>query len=157
MNLLEHKKARLNYEVLEEFEAGIELFGHEVKALRGKQGKLEGSHVVVRPTSSRLRGGSRLEAYVVGMSIPPYQAGNTPKEYEPERSRKLLLTKKELATLADFEGQKGLTIVPLRVYNKGNKLKVGLAVVRGRKKYDKRAVLKKRDAEREMDRTLKNR
>ena len=104
MNLIEHKKARLNFEILEEFEAGIELFGHEVKALRAKLGKLEGSHAVVR-------GG---EAYVVGMSIPPYQPGNTPEGYEPERSRKLLLTKKELTALAGFEGQKGLTIVPLR-------------------------------------------
>lgn len=146
MNLIEHKKARLNFEILEEFEAGIELFGHEVKALRAKLGKLEGSHAVVR-------GG---EAYVVGMSIPPYQPGNTPEGYEPERSRKLLLTKKELTALAGFEGQKGLTIVPLSVYNKGNKLKVKLAVARGRKKYDKRAVLKKRDTEREIDRTLKN-
>ncbi len=146
MNLVEHKKARLNYEILEEFEAGIELFGHEVKSLRAKLGKLEGSHAVVR-------GG---EVYVVGMSIPPYQPSNTPKEYEPERSRKLLLTKKEIVTLSGFEGQKGLTIVPIRVYNKGNKLKVELAVARGRKKYDKRSVLKKRDAEREMDRTLKN-
>ena len=145
MNLLEHKKARLNYEILEEFEAGIELFGHEVKALRAKLGKLEGSHIIVRGR----------EAYVVGMSVPPYQPKNTPESYDPERSRKLLLTKKELATLGGFEGQKGLTIVPLRVYNKGHKLKVGLAVVRGRKKYDKRAVLKRRDAEREMDRTLK--
>ena len=146
MSLLEHKKARFDYEILEELEAGIELLGHEVKSLRGKQGKLEGSHVIVR-------GG---EAYLVGMAIPPYQPKNTQEEYDPARSRKLLLTKKELAALAGFEGQKGLTIVPLSVYNKGSKLKVGLAVVRGRKKYDKRAVLKKRDTEREIDRTLKN-
>jgi len=146
MSLLEHKKARFDYEILEELEAGIELLGHEVKSLRGKQGKLEGSHVIVR-------GG---EAYLVGMAIPPYQPKNTQEEYDPARSRKLLLTKKELAALAGFEGQKGLTIVPLRVYNKGSKLKVGLAVVRGRKKYDKRAVLKKRDTKREIDRTLKN-
>ena len=146
MSLLEHKKARFDYEILEELEAGIELLGHEVKALRGKQGKLEGSHVIVR-------GG---EAYLVGASIPPYQPKNTEEGYDPARSRKLLLTKKELAALSGYEGQKGLTIVPLSVYNKGSKLKVGLAVVRGRKKYDKRAVLKKRDTEREIDRTLKN-
>ena len=146
MSLLEHKKARFDYEILEELEAGIELLGHEVKSWGGKEGKLEGSHVIVR-------GG---EAYLVGMAIPPYQPKNTQEEYDPARSRKLLLTKKELAALAGFEGQKGLTIVPLRVYNKGSKLKVGLAVVRGRKKYDKRAVLKKRDTKREIDRTLKN-
>ena len=147
MSLIEHKKARLNYEILEEFEAGIELFGHEVKALRGSQGKLEGAHIIVR-------GG---EAYIVGMSIPPYQAANTPESYDPERSRRLLLTKKELVTLSAYESKKGLTIVPIAVYGKGSKLKVRVAAVRGRKKYDKRAVLKKRDSKREIDRTLKNR
>jgi len=146
MALVEHKKARLNYEILEEFEAGIELLGHEVKSLRGKLGKLEGSHVVVRGK----------EAYIVGMYIPPYQPKNAEKDYDPERSRKLLLTKKELSELAGFERQKGLTIVPLRVYTKGRHLKVALGVARGRKKYDKRAVLKERETKREIDRTLKN-
>ncbi len=145
MNLLEHKKARLNYEVLEEFEAGLELHGHEVKSIRNKHGKLEGSHVIIR-------GG---EAYIVGMSVPAYQPANTPKEYEPERTRKILLTKKEIASLSTFEGQKGLTIVPLTVYNKGSKLKVRIAVARGRKEYDKRAVLKQRDVKREIERTMK--
>lgn len=145
MDLIQHKKARFDYEILEEFEAGLELHGHEVKSLRGKQGKLEGSHVIVRGN----------EAYVVGMSVPPYQPKNTPQSYDPERSRKLLLTKKEISRLAGFERQKGLTIVPLRVYNKGNKLKVKLAVARGRKAHDKRAVLKKRETEREIRRTLK--
>ena len=146
MNLIEHKKARLDYEVLEEYEAGIELLGLEVKSLRAGTAKLEGSHVVVR-------GG---EAYVVGMVISPYQPSNTPVEYDPNRTRKLLLTKKEIADIAAQEGQKGLTVVPLSVYNKGGKLKMRIAVARGRKKYDKRAVLKKRDTERDIRRTLKN-
>ena len=146
MSLVENKKARMNYEVLQEFEAGLELLGPEVKSLRAGQGKLEGSHVVIR-------GG---EAYLVGAHIPPYQPGNMPAGYEPDRSRKLLLTKKELAELAGLEGQRGLTIVPLRVYNKGKNLKLALAVARGRKKYDKRAVLKERDSKRDIDRTLKN-
>ena len=146
MSLIEHKKARLNYEILEEYEAGMELLGHEVKSIRAGQGKLEGAHAIIR-------GG---EAYLVGMFVPPYQPGNTAKDYDPGRTRKLLLTKKELAVLAGVEGQKGLTIVPLRVYNKGRTLKVLLGVAKGRKKYDKRAVLKERDTKREMDRTLKN-
>jgi SsrA-binding protein len=146
VNLVEHKKARFDYEILEEYEAGIELFGHEVKALRTHQAKLEGSHVIVR-------GG---EAYVVGMVISPYQPKNTPKEYDPNRTRKLLLTKKEILTLAAFEGQKGLTIVPISVYSKAGKLKMRIGVARGRKKYDKRAVLKERATKREIDRTLKN-
>lgn len=146
MNLIEHKKARLDYEILEEFEAGIELLGFEVKAVRAKLGKLEGAHVIVR-------GG---EAYVVGMYIAAYQPANTPKDYDPSHSRKLLLTKKELRALNDWENQKGLTIVPISVYNKGGKIKMKLAAVRGRKKYDKRAVLKKRDTDRDIRRTLKN-
>lgn len=146
VSLIEHKKARLDYEVLEQYEAGIELLGHEVKSLRQKHGKLEGAHIIVR-------GG---EAYIVGMSIPPYQPANTDKEYDPARSRKLLLTKKEIAALAEAESQKGLTIVPLSVYNKGRNLKLAVAVARGRKKFDKRAVLKKRDVDRDIRRTLKN-
>ncbi len=144
--MLEHKKARLDYEVLEEIEAGLQLLGHEVKSIRARHGKLEGSHIVVR-------GG---EAYLVGMSIPPYQAANTAKDYEPERTRKLLVNKKELLRLAAAEGQKGLTIVPLSVYNKGSKLKVKIAIARGRKVYDKRNVLKERDTKRDIQRTLKN-
>ena len=146
MSLIEHKKARLNYEILEEFEAGLELLGTEVKSLRAGQGKLEGSHVIVR-------GG---EAYVVGMHIPPYQPKNTSLDYDPDRSRRLLLSKKELISLSDYESQKGLTIVPLRVYNKGKNLKLAVAAARGRKAYDKRAVLKERDTKREIERTLKN-
>jgi SsrA-binding protein len=142
VSLVENKKARFNYDILEEYEAGLELLGHEVKSLRAGQAKLEGSHIIVR-------GG---EAYVVGMVISPYQPGNTPTEYDPNRSRKLLLTKKEIDILAKAEGQKGLTIVPLSVYNKGKVLKLRIAVARGRKKFDKRAVLKKRDTEREMQR-----
>jgi len=146
MSLIENKKARLNYEVLEEFEAGLELLGSEVKSLRGGHGKLDGAHIIVR-------GG---EAYIVGMSVPAYQPANTPADYDEARSRKLLLTKKELETLANFEGQKGLTIVPLSVYNKGDKLKLRIAAARGKKAFDKRDVLKKRDTERDMRRTLKN-
>lgn len=146
MALVEHKKARLNYEILEEFEAGLELLGSEVKSLRAGQGKLEGAHVIVR-------GG---EAFVVGMHIPPYQPLNTAKDYDPDRSRRLLLSRKELIQLGDYESQKGLTIVPLRVYNKGKNLKLAVAAAKGRKKYDKRAVLKERDSKREIERTLKN-
>jgi SsrA-binding protein len=146
VNLIEHKKARMEYELLEEYEAGLELLGHEVKALRNKMAKLDGAHIVVRDG----------EAYIVGMVISPYQPANTPKEYDPNRTRRLLLTKEEIAKIATAEGQKGLTIVPISVYNKVNVLKLRIAIARGRKKYDKRAVLKERDTKREIDRTLKN-
>lgn len=145
MALAENAKARFNYEILETYEAGLELLGFEVKALKSGKGELAGARVLVR-------GG---EAFVVGMTIPPYQAGNTPEDYEPSRNRRVLLTKKEIAELAKAEETRGLTIVPLKVYNKQTKLKLTIAVVRGKKKFDKRHTIKKRDIERELGRTLK--
>jgi SsrA-binding protein len=146
MPLIQNKKAYFNYEILEKYEAGIELLGLEVKSLKKSQGSLEGSHVTVR-------GG---EVFVTNMQIPPYQPANTPGDYDPLRNRRLLLTKKEIGALAGAENQKGLTIVPLSVYNKGRKLKLEIAIVRGKKKYDKRETIKKRDTEREIRREIKN-
>ena len=145
MPLIQNKKAYFNYEILEKFEAGIELLGFEVKSLKKGQGSLEGAHVLVRGQ----------EAFVVNMNIPPYQPKNTPKDYEPLRNRKLLLTKKEIDKLNGNESGKGLTIVPLLVYNKGRKLKIDIALVRGKKKFDKRETIKKRDTEREIRRDFK--
>lgn len=147
MGLVEYKKALLKFAPLEEFNAGIELIGSEVKALRNHLGSLDGARVVVR-------GG---EAYIVGMTIPPYQSANVKKGYEPERTRRLLLTKREIQALADAEMKKGLTIVPLEVYNTHKLLKVRLAIVRGKGKRDRREELKKRDAFKEAERVLKSR
>ncbi len=144
--LVENKKARFNYEILDKYEAGIELLGFEVKSIKSHHGSLEGAFVIVR-------GG---EAYLIGANIPPYQAGNTPADYERDRNRKLLLTKKELKELGGHGENKGLTIVPLMMYNKANKIKVSIATVRGKKKFDKRESIKKRDTDREIRRTLKN-
>jgi SsrA-binding protein len=145
--LVENKKAHLKYAKLERFAAGMVLSGQEVKALRAKLGSLEGSRVIVR-------GG---EAFLVGMTIPPYQVKNAPKSYDPEQPRKLLLTKKEIAQLADAESKKGLTIVPFSVYTAGRNVKVQVAIVRGKGKADRREDLKKKDASRETERLLKNR
>jgi SsrA-binding protein len=144
-SLIQNKKAHFNYEILEKIEVGVELLGFEVKSLKKGQGSLEGAHVTVR-------GG---EVYLINMQIPPYQPGNTPKDYDPLRHRRLLLTKKEIIRLGGEEKQKGLTIVPISVYNKGSKVKLEIAVVRGKKKYDKRETIKKRDTEREIRRSLK--
>lgn len=144
-SLLRNKKIHLNYEIMQTFDAGMELFGFEVKALRQKLGSLEGTHVTVR-------GG---EAYLLGATIPAYQQANTPDSYDPMRNRRLLLTKKEIGLLAGSEGQKGLTIVPISVYNKGRNLKLEIAVVRGKKQHDKRETLKKKDVKRKIERTLK--
>lgn len=145
MALVQNKKAHFNFEILERFEAGIELSGAEVKSLRAGRASLEGAHVTVR-------GG---EAFLVGATIQPYQANNLPKSYDATRNRRLLLTKTEIAELATKESQKGLTIIPVSVYNKQHKLKIEIAVVRGKKEHDKREGLKKREHERDIARELK--
>ncbi len=146
MAYISNKKAHFNFEILQDYEAGIVLYGHEAKAVRAGKGKLEGAHVVIR-------GG---EAYLVGASISPYQETNTPKNYEPERARKLLLSKKELSELEVKGEQAGLTVVPLKLYNNGRKIKLEIALARGKKKTDKRETIKKRDTKREIDRILKH-
>ena len=150
--LIDYSKARFNYEILEKFEAGIELAGFEVKSLKKGQGSLEGSYVIVR-------GG---EAFAMNVFIPPYQEKNTPGSYEPRRNRRLLMKKKEIAQLANAEGSSGkgsggLTIVPISIYNKGNLVKVSVAIVRGKKKFDKRETTKKRETDREVSRLMKDR
>lgn len=145
--LIYNKKTKADYEILETFEAGIELIGPEVKSIRQKQGSLLGSHVMVR-------GG---EGFLIASNIPPYQLANTPETYDPKRNRKLLLNKKELERLASMEMKKGLTIVPISMYNKGKKIKVEIAVVRGKKKFDKREDIKQREIDREVRREFKDR
>ncbi len=143
----ENRKARFEYENLEKYEAGIELLGTEVKAVRSGRMSLEGAFVIIR-------GG---EAYLINANIPPYQPKNSPKDYDPLRNRKILLTKKEIAELAQNEKNKSLTIVPISVYNKGKKIKLAIALVKGKKKHDKRETIKKRETDRDIRRELKDR
>ncbi len=145
MDLVTHTKARFDFEILETVEAGIELLGTEAKSLRAKRGKLDGAHVIVR-------GG---EAFLVGAEIPAYQVKNAPKTYDPARVRKLLLSREQVKELAHKNDQKGLTLVPLALYNKGRYIKVAVAIARGKKLFDKREAIKKRDTERDMKRELK--
>ena len=145
MALAENKKAFYDYEILETLEAGIELVGVEVKSLRAHGATLEGAHVIIR-------GG---EAFLIQMSIPPFQVANTPKDYDPVRVRRLLLNKAEINKLANIESGRGLTIVPIKVYNKNRVIKVAVAVARGKKEFDKRQSIKKRESDRESRRTLK--
>lgn len=146
--LLDNKKAYFDYEILEKFEAGLELLGHEVKALKAGKASLQGSYVIIR-------GG---EAFLMNMLVSPYQMGNTPSDYEERRMRRLILSKKEIAKLADGEDNKhNLTTVPISVYTKGNLIKISIAIVRGKKKYDKRESIKRRETDREMARAMKDR
>lgn len=145
MSLVENKRIRFDYDILEDYEAGIELLGLEVKSLKVHSATLDGSYIVIR-------GG---EAYIVNMSIPPYQPSNTPDDYDPLRTRRLILTKNEIRDLAAVETGKGLTIVPISVYNKGKKVKISIGIARGKKTFDKRETIKKRESDRDIERTLK--
>lgn len=138
--LSQNRKARHDFEFLKQFEAGLELTGQETKSLRQGRGNLRGAFV-------SLRGG---EAFLMNAEIPPYQVKNAGESYDPKRVRKLLLSRSELLELESAEGTKGLTIVPTKVYNKGKFLKVEIAIVRGKKKFDKRETLKKRETMKEL-------
>lgn len=146
-SLIYNKKIILDYEIIKTFESGVELLGFEVKSIRNNQGSLLGAHVIVR-------GG---EAFLISSNIPPYQEKNTPLNYDPKRHRKLLLKKIELKELASLELKKGLTIVPISMYSVGKKIKVQIAIVKGKKKYDKRQDIKKRDTDREIRREFSDR
>jgi len=147
MALITNKRAGFDYRFIKEFEAGIELLGIEVKSLRNKRGSLSGARVVVR-------GG---EAFLVGATIEAYQPGNTPDSYDPERVRRLLLHKKELQELTTADDEKGLTLVPVSLYNKGHVVKLSFALAKGKKQKDKREIIKERDTKRAIARSLKQR
>jgi SsrA-binding protein len=140
----DNRRTRFDYELLENFTAGIELSGPEVKSVRAGRVSLAGSYVSIR-------GG---EAFLLGAEIQPYQPKNQPADYDSARARKLLLEKDELHKLAQAEATKGLTIVPTSVYNKGRFIKLGVAIARSKKEFDKRENIKKRDVERDLDRKL---
>ena len=142
---IDNRKAHFNYNIEETFEAGIELQGFEVKAVKNGQGSITSSFCIVR-------GG---EAYIVGLHIPPYQMNNTPPGYDPDMTRRLLLSKKEIKKLADKDSMKGLTLIPTSLYSKGRYIKVSIAVARGKKVFDKRETIKKRETDREIRREYK--
>ncbi len=146
-NLVDHNIVRRDYEILESYTAGIELFGFEVKSVKGGHGSLRGSFVKMMDGAPAL-----VNAY-----IPEYQKNNTPIEYDPYRTRKLLLTEKEIKEIATALQSKGLTMVPLELYNKGRLVKLKIGLAKGLKKHDKREKIKERDTKRSIERTLKNR
>lgn len=143
---VKNRKASFDFEFLEIYEAGVVLHGFEVKAIRVGKANLNGAYVIIR-------GG---EAFLVNASISPYQPANMPKNYDPERPRKLLLSKKELTKLEQGSEKQGLTIVALKWYNKGRKIKLSLALARGKKQADKREKLKEKSSKRDIERLLKN-
>jgi len=141
--LATNRKARHDFQILEEMEAGMILTGTEVKSVRGGRVQLKESYVEVRDG----------EAYLVGAHISHYVHGNR-ENHDPIRTRKLLLSRREIDRLAGQVQQKGLTIVPLKIYLRGSWIKLGIGLARGKKQFDKRQDDKKRSAEREIRREL---
>jgi len=142
--LAQNKKASFDYEILEKFEAGLVLFGHEVKSVRSGQASLKGSYLSVRNVNGKM------ELFLIGCQIPPYKQAGTLPDYDRTRERKLLVKRKEISRLLGKKKEEGLTLVPLKIYTKHSFLKLEFAVGKGKKKYDKREALKKRDVERDL-------
>lgn len=145
MTMIVNKRARHDYEILETYEAGIVLKGAEVKSIREGRVSFTDSFVQVK----------KGEMWLCNLHIAPYPSAI--QNYDPKRERKLLLKKKEIKRLFGILSQKGLTLIPLRIYFKRNKAKVEIGLARGKRKYDKREKLRKRYIEREMKRTIKER
>lgn len=144
MLLLENRKARQEYELLATYTAGVILLGGEVKSLRKRSGSFNGSYI-------KLIGG---EAFLLNAQITPYAFANN-TDYDPKRTRKLLLHARELADLVEKTQQKGHSLIPLRFELAGRHVKLVFAVARGKKQYERRAELKARAVERDIQRELK--
>lgn len=141
---INNKKARFDYELLEKYEAGIVLKGTEIKSIREGNCNLKDSYVVIRNN----------EAYIINMHISEYKEGNI-FNHEETRTRKLLLHKKEILKLRDKIAINGYTLIPVKLYFSKNKAKIQIAVAKGKKTYDKREAIKKRDVERDLQKRLK--
>lgn len=139
-----NRQAKFNYELLDNFEAGISLLGHEVKSIRNGQVSLKESH-------ARIKDG---EIWLMNAHISPYR--QAPEGVDPVRPRKLLMNRKEIDRLTAKIKEQGLSLIPISMYFKNNRVKVGLALGRGKKKYDKRASIKKRELDRKEQSVLKH-
>ncbi|MEK7593514.1 MAG: SsrA-binding protein SmpB [Patescibacteria group bacterium] len=144
MIITTNKRAYFDYEILETYEAGIELKGFEVKAIKTGRINLAGAYAIIRDN----------QAWLLNADIPAYQPKNAPVDYDSKRTRRLLLKKSEIKNLIGSVAEKGLTLTPLKVYTKNRKIKIEIGLGKSRKKKDKRELLKKRDIEREISRKL---
>ena len=142
MEYANNPKATFDYEILETIEAGIVLKGYEVKSIKTGKVSMRGSYVKI----------INQIPYLIGATISPYQVANTPPDYDPQASRKLLLSKKQIATLIGTSRSHGLTLIPLKLYDKKGLIKLLVGIARGKKKYDKRETIKKKDVARAKQR-----
>ncbi len=140
----ENKKAGYDYNILEKFEAGVVLLGQEVKSIKTGHINLSSSYITLREG----------EPYLVGVKVPPYQPNNIGSDYNENRERKLLLNKKEIDYLIGKSSQKGFSLIPLKIYEKHGRIKLEFGLAKGKKKYDKKEKIKKRDIDREVNREL---
>jgi len=143
--LAKNRKAVFDYKLLDKYRAGIVLTGQEVKSVKTGHISLKGSFVTLKKN----------ELYLTNATIPPYQYAGELKNYDPTRSRKLLLKKSEIKSLIGKIHARGLTLVPIQVYTKKRLIKLRFAVAQGKKQYDKREDLKKKESQRKIKRTLK--
>jgi SsrA-binding protein len=141
MIITTNKRAYFDYQILETYEAGVELRGFEVKAIKTGRANLAGSYVVIRDN----------QAWLLNADIPPYQPENTPLDYDSKRTRRLLLKKSEIKNLIGRVQEKGLTLVPLKVYTKNRKIKIEIGLAKSKKKMDKRELIKKRELKRKFE------
>lgn len=143
--ICENRKARHDYVIEDVLEAGLALKGSEVKSLRAGRANLKDSYADIRDH----------EVYLVGTHISPYDPASH-LNHDPERERKLLLHKKEIGRLVGKVNERGLTLIPLKMYFKRGKAKVELALAKGKRSYDKRETIKRKEAQREMERAIKS-
>ncbi len=146
--LATNKRAKYDYEISDIYEAGIVLFGHEVKSVKTGHISLKGSFVTIKYGQNNLP-----EIYLTNAHIPLYSHTKEDASHNPERPRKLLLHKSQISRLIGKKQEQGLTLVPLKIYTKHNLIKLSFGIGRGKKKYDKRAAIKKRDVDKKI-RTL---
>lgn len=147
MILVENKRAYFDYEILQTLEAGIVLSGPEVKSVKRGTINLAGSYVTINNQGL---------VWLINMHIAPYPpAASIQQNYQPTRPRKLLLKQSEITYLLGKSKIRGLTIIPLKVYNKGGIIKIEIGLARGKKKWDKRETIKKREVKRKIRETLK--
>jgi len=139
-----NKKANFDYQIQDKFEAGLVLFGHEVKAVRAGQVSLKGSFISIRTKNGKT------ELYLVNCQISPYKAAGAMPDYNQMRERKLLLKREEINHLLGKKQTEGLTLIPLKIYTNHSFLKLEFAVAKGKKKYDKRETIKKREVDRRL-------
>ena len=140
----ENKKGTFDYEIIERYEAGIVLFGQEVKSIKTGHINLSGTFVTIRAG----------EPFLVGVKVPPYQPNNAGADYAQERHRTLLLNKTDIDSRAGRSKEKGFCLIPLKVYDNSGRIKLEFGLAKGKKKYNKKEKIKKRDVEREVNREL---